>query len=140
ITANALARAAPCLGPRMGEAARRLVRFVAAECSTRGGCAEVLLVDPATSQVVKRQGRCRRGDAALVAAGLDLVAEKEEGFAELRDRLFALALADLAEPARDGVEHFAKLLLALRQRTERGAAPPGSGWRPRAPSGRARRS
>jgi hypothetical protein len=119
ITANALARAAPSVGARMDDAARRLVRFVAAECGTRGGCAEVLLVDPATSQVVKREGRCRRGDAALVAAGLDLVAEDEEGFAELRDRLFSLALADLAEPAREDVGQFAKLLLALRQRTDR---------------------
>lgn len=119
ITANALARAAPHVGARLDEAARRLVGFVASEGSAREGCAEVLLVDPATEQVVKRQGRCRRGDAALVAAGLELVADGEPGFADLRDGLFALALADLAEPRREEVEQFAKLLLALRQRCER---------------------
>jgi hypothetical protein len=117
ITANALARASPVLGRRTHEAASRLVAFVAGECMSREGCAEVLLVDPATAQVVRRQGRCRRGDAALVAAGLDLLAD-EAGFAALRDQLFAQAVADLAEPRREDVEHFAKLLLALRQRAE----------------------
>jgi hypothetical protein len=137
ITADALARAAPHAGSRLDEAARRLVQFVASEGMSRDGCAEVLLVDPATEQVVKRQGRCRRGDAALVAAGVDRIAQGEPGFSDLRDGLFALALADLAEPRREEVEQFAKLLLALRQRCERRdaaqsfKAPSNSRGRPR---------
>jgi len=114
ITAAALERAAPFVGGRARTAARRLTEFVAGEALTKEGCAEVLLVEPATGQVVRRQGRCRGGDAALVGAGLLRIGAAEGGFADAGGRLLALALEDLAEPRREAVESFAKLLLALR--------------------------
>jgi len=115
ITAPALARAAPFAGERARLAARRLTEFVAGEALAKEGCAEVLLVDPASGQVVRRQGRCRGGDAALVGAGLRrLAGAGAEGFSDAGGKLLALALADLAEPRRESVESFAKFLLALR--------------------------
>ena len=98
------------------ECAVRLSDFYLTHALRDHTLAQVVTVDPESNETHRAGGFCRRGNAALAAAGLWRYQRSVgiDDHRDLFDELWATALRDLAEPNDKFFVEFAKTLQALR--------------------------